>query len=206
MGLEMSWRNHLILFLLFVSIACIVGFSVPEDYIRWRLIDISTVVLGSIGIISSVGEARRVIIENSTEMLGKGPGSWLRTITSVRNSYREICEMRIRQGQSPEGKEEYAKFQNWLSDLPSYINSEHTNLNDWLQSCPKDIQDRELHDFKHHLTEIAAKYGLSRDSYEQEKAGLKRTPIEQLVLITAPFLISLSLSLAFFSATFKPGP
>lgn len=205
----LTWISLLII--LVVGIAP--GYVLDLTKVNWRMVDVVALLLGSVGIVTLIGESQRLVPGHMMEYMRSRPESWLSTLNNSLTNYVKIVEGRIARTQSQDPKaailSEYATAQDWFrkgAKLSTITGADPLpDLSSWLQSFPQGLADREILLFKEEIDQIASNSLVAIEEFRDLKAKTEKGLVETLVTYVAPIPVSVALGLALFKALFAPG-
>lgn len=194
-----------ILVVLSIFLPFVLGRIIDPISIDWSKFEVAAICLGGIGIVSAVGEARRVIPGNKIVYLRPRVLSWLRTIEINAPKYRDIFERRATQAIS--NRDQYASMVPWCARLVQLAKSseegEPPSIRSRLPPLPDSIDDSEITVMIRELSDAIDDYEKARATYEANKLLLERTGIEEFGILIAPYLICAAIACSLLSSLYR---
>lgn len=190
-------------FLVLLSIVLPFSFGrmVDTSTVDWSNFEVVAICLGGIGIVSAIGEARRIGPANTIVYLRPRTLSSLEVIEIISPKYRDIFELRTTQPVS--SKEQYAAMVPWSARLVQLAKPESDGepppVRSKLPPLPQGITDPEILVMTEELLDAVQRYEDSRAIYTATKAKLDRTPIEEFGILIAPYLICAAIACSLLS-------
>lgn len=193
-----------IMFIIGIVIAAISGLLFDTSVVNWRVLETIIILTGATGLVSAIGEARRMVASNEIVHLRSRTGSNLLVLKSIAPSYLSIVDLRIRSKSS--NLEQYEAVRPWFEavsrialerdDDPAPVGFENPVY-------PENITDPEILALHSEISDAISRYEEALAEYNNTKKQLSRGALEEVVLWFSPFLLSVAIALSLFKALYQ---
>ena len=189
-----------------IVISVILGGLLEPSLINWKSIEIIIILTGSLAVITTVAEAKRLPLSNSLTHKKPHLASRLSVTKSLSKTYVEIIEFRIKNNSS--NLQEYKSCLHWFQkafEVSNILeNAEPKTIKQSMPDFPSGITDREIILLKSEIIDSLDCYENTLKDYKEIISKLERTPAEDFAVSLAPFTLTVAISLALFRAISLP--
>ena len=186
--------------------AVVLGLMIDPNGVPGRLLDIATVVIGSVTIFSAISMFRIEVASRKVGDLRRYAASSRETLASVARNSAEVIKMRADGGfaESKQFETVLPWFEKILELSSVGFEADLMPVSGVLPPFPSGELDREIHLSKELLDKCLKTYDEKYRVYSVELAKAKPSPLDGDLNYLMPFLVTLISALSLFKAIYQP--
>jgi hypothetical protein len=186
--------------------AVVLGLLIDPTAVPWRLLDVATVVIGSVTIFSAISMFRIEVASRKLGDLRRYAASSRETLASVARNSASIIKARAEGDFAESGQfEEVLPWFEKVLELSSVgFDADPLPVSSVLPTFPSLELDREISLAKGLLDKCLKSYDEKYRDYSQELAKAKPSSLDGDLNFLMPFLVTLISALSLFKAIYQP--
>ena len=194
-----------IFFIVAVAAAILIGQIIDLTAISWRIVEIASIVTGSLAVFSAITEWRRLLARNQMPYARARVQACLGTLRFVAERHLSIVELRIQRRSLNVSQYELVlplfESLSKIAASPSHGEKSPT-IN--LGALPASINDPEITTLHAELGEVVEFYQAAMTELQKTESEFDGTSSTDVVVFLMPILLSIAIASALFKAIYEP--